>query len=98
MIEKSLGRVARSRAGRDKGRYAIIVSIVDDEYVLVADGDLRKFHSPKKKKLKHLLLRPEKADTIAVQLEAGEPILDADIRKALEALNYDQPRTGQKEG
>ncbi len=98
MIEKALGRVARSRAGRDKGRYAIIVSIVDDDYVLVADGDLRKCHSPKKKKLKHLFLRPETADTIAEQLEAGKPVLDADIRKALKALNYDQPQMGKKEG
>ena len=98
MIEKALGRVARSRAGRDKGRYAIIVSIVDDEYVLIADGDLRKCHSPKKKKLKHLFLRPETADTIAKKLEAGKPVLDADIRKALKALNYDQPQPGKKEG
>ncbi len=98
MIEKALGRVARSKAGRDKGRYAIIVSIVDEEYVLVADGDLRKYHSPKKKKLKHLFLRPETADAIAKELEAGKCILDADIRKALKALNYDQPLTGKKEG
>ncbi len=98
MIEKSLGRVARSKAGRDKGRYALIVAIVDEEYVMLADGDLRKFHSPKKKKLKHLFLRPETADAIAVLLEAGKPVLDADIRKALKALNYDQPRTGKKEG
>ncbi len=98
MIERALGRVARSRAGRDKGRYALIVSIVDEEYVLIADGDLRKFHSPKKKKLKHLFLRPETADTIAVMLEAGKPLLDADIRKALKALNYDQPPAGKKEG
>ncbi len=98
MIEKSLGRVVRSRAGRDKGRYALIVSIVDDEYVLVADGDLRKCHSPKKKKLKHLYLRPETAEEIAVKLEAGEQVPDADIRKALKAMSYDQPPTGKKEG
>ncbi len=98
MTEKSIGRVACSRAGRDKGRYSLIVSIVDDEYVLLADGDLRKFNSPKKKKLKHLFLRPETAEDIAKRLEAGQPVLDADIRKALKALNYDQPRTGKKEG
>ena len=98
MIEKSIGRVVRSRAGRDKGRYALIVSIVDEEYVLVADGELRKFHAPKKKKLKHLFLRPETAEAIAKQLEAGKPVLDADIRKAMKALNYDQPRAGKKEG
>lgn len=98
MIEKAIGRVVRSRAGRDKGRYALIVAFADGEHVLVADGSLRKFHAPKKKKLKHLFLRPEKAEAITAQLEAGKPVLDADIRKALIALNYHQPQTGQKEG
>jgi LSU ribosomal protein L14E len=44
-----LGRVVLSAAGRDKDRYFIIVDIVDDNYVLVADGRLRPESKPKKK-------------------------------------------------
>lgn len=100
MIEKAVGRVARSKAGRDKGRYGLIVQIVDEEYVMVADGDLRKFNSPKKKKLKHLFLRPEKAEAIEELLKADIPAqaMDAHIRKALADLNYDKAQAVKKEG
>lgn len=50
----SVGSVVRSRAGRDSGRDFLVVGILDQEYVLLCDGDLRKAEKPKKKKTKHL--------------------------------------------
>lgn len=50
----SIGQVVRSRAGRDQQQLFIVVGIVDHEYVLIADGRLRKVQKPKKKKVKHL--------------------------------------------
>ena len=44
----SIGQIVHSRAGRDKDKFFIVVSLVDEEYVLVADGDLRKINNPKK--------------------------------------------------
>lgn len=49
-----IGSVVRSRAGRDSGRDFLVIGILDEEYVLLADGDLRKAEKPKKKKVKHL--------------------------------------------
>ena len=49
-----IGSVVRSRAGRDSGRDFLVIGILDEEYVLLADGDLRKAEKPKKKKIKHL--------------------------------------------
>lgn len=49
-----LGQIVCSKSGRDKDRLFIVVDIVDHEYVLIADGDLRKVEKPKKKKVKHL--------------------------------------------
>ncbi len=49
-----IGSIAKSTAGRDRGRIFIIVGVLDDSHVLVADGRLRKIEKPKKKKLKHL--------------------------------------------
>ena len=51
-----IGRVAKIEKGRDAGRYTVIVGQVDDSFCLVADGDKRKFQSPKKKNLNHLQL------------------------------------------
>ena len=51
-----IGRFAVSTAGRDKGRVFIIVDTPDDNFVMLADGLLRRLEKPKRKKLKHIKL------------------------------------------
>lgn len=58
-MEYEVGRVVFSKAGRDKGRKLVITEIVDEHYVLVADGSLRKLEKPKRKKRMHLKLTHE---------------------------------------
>lgn len=48
------GSVVISTAGRDKGRKMVVYRVIDPEYVLVVDGDLRKIERPKRKKIKHI--------------------------------------------
>lgn len=48
-----IGEFARSKAGHDKGRLYIIVGIQDD-FLYLCDGDLRKLDNPKKKRIKHV--------------------------------------------
>lgn len=79
----SIGQIVHSRAGRDKGRSFIVVSLVDEEYVLIADGDLRKISKPKKKKIKHLVLHDLYAEGIKSMLLNNQKVTDADLRKAL---------------
>lgn len=50
----SIGQIVKSKAGRDKEECFIVYDIVDEEYVLIVDGDIRKISKPKKKKVKHL--------------------------------------------
>ena len=78
------GRVVVSTQGHDAGRWYAVISVLDDRYVLLADGDLRKLAKPKKKQVKHLRALPI---TIAVEGrgEAGGSIADSDIRKAIKA-------------
>lgn len=49
-----VGRVVRILRGRDSGKYAIIIKQVDEKFVLIADGDKKKFDRPKRKNLLHL--------------------------------------------
>jgi ribosomal protein L14E/L6E/L27E len=44
-----LGLMVISLAGRDKGRIAAVVGVVDENYVLIADGRTRKTESPKRR-------------------------------------------------
>jgi ribosomal protein L14E/L6E/L27E len=59
------GSVAVSLAGRDKGRRFIVVGVLDEDHVLIADGRLRKIEKPKKKKLKHLKVEVSGDDQVA---------------------------------
>ena len=83
-----LGSVVLSRAGRDNGRYFVVVGQADDEHLYLADGALRKVASPKKKKLKHLKVKPACMSEIHEKLDKGEDIQDAHIRKFLASNGF----------
>ncbi|MCL2796616.1 MAG: KOW domain-containing RNA-binding protein [Firmicutes bacterium] len=50
----TLGGIAVSLAGHDKGRAYVIVKVIDHEFVAVADGEYRSIKAPKKKRVKHV--------------------------------------------
>lgn len=47
------GSIVLSKAGRDRERLFVVLSI-DDNFALIADGKIRRVEKPKKKKLRHL--------------------------------------------
>lgn len=56
-LEKEIkaGCIVISKSGRDKGKLFVVVD-VQDRYVYIADGKLRKIEKPKKKNKQHLQL------------------------------------------
>lgn len=54
-----VGRVVFSKAGRDAGHYFVVVAVLDKDHVAIANGCQRKVDNPKKKKIKHLVAKPE---------------------------------------
>jgi ribosomal protein L14E/L6E/L27E len=83
-----LGTVVLSKAGRDKGRYFVVVGIVDEAYVLLCDGGLRRLANPKRKKLKHIDVKPVTLPQVKEKLERDASLYDAELRHGLEALGY----------
>lgn len=69
------GDLVISKSGRDKGRKLVVVKVTDENYVLIADGDLRKIEKPKVKKVKHILY----AGTSAY----NENMTNSELRKML---------------
>lgn len=49
-----LGDIVVSRAGHDAGKPFVIVSVVSDDFVLIADGKNRRTENPKLKRTRHL--------------------------------------------
>lgn len=86
MEDVALGQIVHSKAGRDKGKYFIVVGIINDNYVLVADGDLRKINDPKKKKVKHLVFHDKIAENIKNMILENKRITDSDLKKSLQAM------------
>ena len=82
-ISPANGVLVISKAGRDAGGCFVILSVLDDQYVWMADGERRKVLKPKKKKIKHLDIRPYEAQEIREKLMAGGQLLDSDLRKAI---------------
>ncbi|WP_069650758.1 KOW domain-containing RNA-binding protein [Caloranaerobacter ferrireducens] len=82
-----IGQVVRSKAGRDKGRVFVVIDILDDKYVSIVDGDLRRLDKPKKKKIKHLIVYKTVLKNIREKIEKGEKFNNAYVRKSLKPFN-----------
>lgn len=87
--EPTTGSIVRSKAGRDEGRYFIVLALDGEEYALIADGDLRKAARPKRKKIKHLYVAQIES-SLHNTLLGGQPISDAEIRRCLEAFQQSE--------
>lgn len=84
LMRYKTGEFVISRAGRDKGKLLIVVEHIDENFVRVADGDLRRMAHPKLKKVMHLNLVNYKDQALAKALESGETVTDHTIRKCIE--------------
>lgn len=85
-LDISLGQVVYSKVGRDAGKVLVIVGIIDEQYVLVADGSLRKIGNSKKKKCKHLRFTDSIIGTLEEKLSSQQKVTDAELRKEVSLL------------
>ena len=76
-----------SVSGRDKERVFMVTEILDSNYVLIADGALRKLEKPKKKKIKHLKeTQFVLNERILSKISEGKNLTNAELRKAIRSL------------
>ena len=87
-LQMEPGRVVLSTQGRDAGRYFIVLQVIDEQFVLMADGQSRKLAHPKKKKVKHLRAKPILVN-VDGQAQPNKRLQDSDLRSALEAHGLD---------
>lgn len=85
-----IGQFVLIKKGREAGQFAVVIKILDDRFVLIADGEKRKFHSPKKKNIHHLeffdCVSPEVQNSI---LETGR-VTNGKLRYALSRFVNEQ--------
>lgn len=83
MKDIQIGQLVKSKAGRDKGRLFVIIEI-EEEYVYLVDGSLRKLEKPKKKKIKHIQPTHLIVESLKEKILNDQKILNAEIRKIIE--------------
>lgn len=82
-----IGQVVSSKNGRDIGKIFVILEIIDDNFVLIADGKSRKIDKPKKKKIKHLNVYKKVFEEIESKDLGKYQYNDAYIRRILKPYN-----------
>ena len=70
-------------AGRDKGKFFVVIDITENGYAFICDGRRRKISSPKKKKIKHIKSLDYSLDVIKEKMEKGNKISNSDVKKSI---------------
>ncbi|OPX84405.1 MAG: hypothetical protein A4E53_04185 [Pelotomaculum sp. PtaB.Bin104] len=84
MVE--IGHLVSSIKGRDRGRYYLVVGIISQSMVLVADGEERKVEDPKRKNVRHLHLFNVIAGEVLNKALSGRRVTNTDIRREIKSL------------
>ncbi|QXE01876.1 KOW domain-containing RNA-binding protein [Terribacillus sp. DMT04] len=78
-----IGQVVRIVHGREAGQLAIVIRKIDSRFVLLADGDKRRFDSPKRKALRHVELLPYISPEVRISLLEAGRVTNGKLRFAI---------------
>lgn len=78
-----IGKVVLSKAGRDRDHLYVIVRQVDNNYVLLANGDTKLIDRPKKKKIKHLSILESVDDELLSLIRSCDKSTNLKIKRFL---------------
>lgn len=93
-----IGRLVISKAGRDKGKPFVVLKVLNDRFLMVADGDLRKVDNPKMKNTRHVQVTNRGIPEIAEAIANGENLENHRIKKLIRSLWTDYQENYGKEG
>ncbi|QJC50684.1 hypothetical protein HGI30_03165 [Paenibacillus albicereus] len=79
-----IGRLVKVLRGKDEGSHAVIIGILDEKFVMIADGDGRRFDSPKKKNMQHLQLLPALSSEVSDSMSETGRVTNAKLRFAIQ--------------
>ncbi len=88
----AVGHLVRSKAGRDKGHYYLVLGPADDDRsLLVVDGRKRGIRFPKKKNMLHLQMTNKVSQAFIQKIATAKSSLrDEEIRSYLAEFDIDQ--------
>lgn len=79
-----IGQIVLVNKGRDAGQLAVIIQNIDGRFVLIADGNKRKFDTPKRKNIQHLTCYDHVSPVIQNSIKDTGRVTNGKLRWALE--------------
>lgn len=83
-VSPQIGQIAFVLRGKDEGGYAVVIGIVDERFVLIADGDKKRFDRPKKKNIAHLELQSVINTEVVNSMNETGRVTNAKLRYAIQ--------------
>ncbi|MBW6410401.1 KOW domain-containing RNA-binding protein [Clostridium weizhouense] len=78
-----IGKIVLSKAGRDINHLYVIVRQLDNDYVLLSNGNAKTINMPKKKNLKHLSILETIDEEIVSSIKLCDKSTDLKIKRFL---------------
>lgn len=78
-----VGQLIQVKRGKEAGNYAMVIALVDEKFVLLADGDKRKFDKPKKKNVQHITPVAYISTEVVESLQVSGRVTNAKLRFAI---------------
>ncbi|GGG90363.1 MULTISPECIES: KOW domain-containing RNA-binding protein [Paenibacillus] len=82
--QPQVGQIVKVLRGKDENSYAIILTVVDERFVMIVDGDKRRFDQPKKKNVLHLELQPVISSEVTDSLLESGRVTNAKLRYVIQ--------------
>jgi ribosomal protein L14E/L6E/L27E len=79
-----VGEIVQVIQGRDTGKYAVILEIINERYVRIIDGDRRKYDNPKKKNVIHIRSTGVISKEVITSLVEEKRVSNAKVRYVLQ--------------
>lgn len=79
------GSLVISKSGRDKLKH-FIVTRIENDYVFLLDGNIRKVEKPKKKKMKHIQATNMFSEYINKCIKKNKDLTNKEIKKEITKL------------
>ncbi|MFC4765926.1 RNA-binding protein [Effusibacillus consociatus] len=88
--EPLIGQIVEVLKGRETGQYAIIIGVLNERFVLLADGDKRKYDQPKKKNLQHIRFTGGFAMEVFTSIQESGRVTNSKLRFCLNRFESQQ--------
>ncbi len=92
-----IGEIVEVLKGRERGKYMIVMAM-QERFVILADGDKRKYDQPKRKNVRHVRTTEVIAEEIIDSMKENGRVSNAKLRYVIQDYLSNHLSTEEKEG